>query len=538
MNSTFFISKAASCELRAASYPFQFRENITRNSWLTAHGLIYILFILLFTLLSLTTHAQRRVKLEHADKLKRGKQGEERFERLLGNVVLIQNKTTIYCDSAHFYKKINTVEAFGKVRITEGDSVTVTALSLIYDGDKRTAKLRKNVVFTKLETATLYTDFLDYDRPKNMAFYFNNGKLVDSANVLTSVKGYYNVTTNISAFKKNVVVVNPDYTMTSDSLQYNSKTKTINFVSPTTVIDKDSAVFVYEKGTYNTQQRKSYLEKGQGENETYKIEAKSYSLDDVTKIYRFRGDVVMTSKAEQLIIYGQCSDADKIKNIAKVYDRAYLAKITDEGDTLFMSADTLVSIDSQDPKKKRILAYNNVKIFKKDLQGIADSVEYRMADSVIVFYNKPVLWTDENQLSADSVSMQIENNAVKQIFLKTNAFVVSEDTIIHDFNQIKGRKMTADFKNQKLHRVLVDGNAENLYFALDEKDNSLMGMNKIICSRILIRFKEGKVDTFSSYVKPEAQFIPPHELEDGDRRLRGFSWQVEKRPAKKDVVKN
>jgi lipopolysaccharide export system protein LptA len=538
MISTFILSKASILELRASSCRLQFRHSATRSSWLMARGLIYTLFVLLFTLLSLTAHAQKRVKLERADKLKRGKRGEERFERLLGNVVLIQNKTTIYCDSAHFYKKINTVEAFGKVRITEGDSVTVTALSLTYDGDKRVAKLRKNVVFTKLETATLYTDFLDYDRPKNMAFYFNNGKLVDSANVLTSAKGYYNVTTNISAFKKNVVVVNPDYTMTADSLQYNSKTKTINFVSPTTVVDKDSAVFVYEKGQYNTQQRKSDLGKGQGENETYKIEANSYSLDDVTKIYRFRGDVVMTFKEEKLVIYGQASDVDKLKNIAKVYDRAYLAKITDEGDTLFMSADTLVSIDSTDPKKKRILAYNNVKIFKKDLQGIADSVEYRMADSTIVFYNKPVLWTDENQMSADSVSMQIENNTIKQVFLKTNAFVVSEDTIIHDFNQIKGRKMTADFKNQKLHRVLVDGNAENLYFALDEKDNSLMGMNKIICSRILIRFKEGKVDTFSSYVKPEAQFIPPHELEDGDRRLRGFSWQADKRPTKRDVVKN
>jgi hypothetical protein len=85
--------------------------------------------------------------------------------------------------------------------------------------------------------------------------------------------------------------------------------------------------------------------------------------------------------------------------------------------------------------------------------------------------------------------------------------------------------------------VYVDGKAENLYFAVDEKDNSLMGMNKIICSRILIRFKEGRVDTFSSYVKPEAKFIPPHELQAGDRRLKGFSWQLEKRPVRQDVVK-
>jgi lipopolysaccharide export system protein LptA len=504
---------------------------------LIANSLKPLSLILFVLTLSTATHAQKRVKLQQADRLKRGAKGEEKFERLLGNVILTQNKTTIYCDSAHFYKKKNTVEAFGSVRITEGDSITVTALSLIYDGNERKAKLRKNVVFTKLQTATLYTDYLDYDRPKNTAYYFNNGKLVDSVNVLTSNKGYYNVTSNLSSFKKNVLVTNPDYTMTADSLQYNSKTKIINFVSPTTVVDKDSATFVYEKGQYNTAQKKSDLQQGKGENDTYSIIANNYSLDDFSKVYRFRGDVVMTSKQESLVIYGQASDAYKLKNIAKVYDRAYLAKITDQGDTLFISADTLVSIDSKDPKKKRILAYNNVKIFKNDLQGIADSVEYRVADSTIVFYTKPVLWTDDNQMSADSVSMQIENNTIKRIFLKTNAFVVSEDTIVHDFNQIKGRKMTAEFLNQKLHRVLVDGNAENLYFALDEKENTLMGMNKIICSSILIRFKEGKVDTFSSYVKPEAKFIPPHELTDEDKRLRGFSWQIEKRPTKKDVVK-
>lgn len=506
---------------------------VVRN-YLTFLSVTTVCFLLTSQLFA---QKQRPVKLINADKLKGGQNSAgEKFQRLLGNVVLSQNTATIYCDSAHLYKATNTVEAFGKVKITEGDSVTVTASALTYDGNKRLAKLRKNVIFTKLATATLYTDYLDYDRVKNQAYYFNRGKLVDSVNTLTSVKGYYNVNSNISAFKRDVKLLNPDYTMEADSLQYNTSSKIINFVSPTTVTNKDSATFVYEQGSYNTQQKTSKLEKGTGENESYTITGKSYSLDDFRKIYRIRGDVEMTSKADKLIIYGQASDADKIKNITKVYDRAYLAKITDEGDTLFMRADTLVSIDNKDPKKKRILAYGNVKIYKTDLQGIADSLEYRIADSTLVFYQQPVLWTNENQLSADSISMQIENNTIKRIFLKANAFVVSEDTIIHDFNQIKGRKMTAEFKGQKLHTVWVDGNAENLYFALDEKTNSMMGLNKIICSRILIRFKEGKVDTFSSYVKPEAKFIPPHELEDGDKKLRGFSWQVDKRPARKDVV--
>ena len=148
-----------------------------------------------------SAYAQKKVKLKQADRLQGGRAGEDRFDRVIGNVIFVQNTTTIYCDSAHFFKKRNYIEAFGKVRILEGDSVTITGNKLEYDGNLKLAKLRNNVVFTKLATSTLYTDFLDFDRPKNTAYYFNNGKLVDSINVLTSVKGYYNLTSNMASFK-------------------------------------------------------------------------------------------------------------------------------------------------------------------------------------------------------------------------------------------------------------------------------------------------------------------------------------------------
>jgi lipopolysaccharide export system protein LptA len=481
---------------------------------------------------------QKRVQLKKADKLKgKGSEGEQ---RLIGNVVFEQNKTTIFCDSAYFYKKRNYLEAFGHVKILEGDSVTITGKKLEYDGNEKKARLRDDVVFTKLATATLYTDYLDYIRPTNMAYYFNGGRLVDSINVLTSRKGYYDVNTNMASFKKNVVVKNPDYTMTSDSLQYNSKSKIIYFRTPTKVEKADSSTFVYNSGEYDTKTKQSDLKSGYGESQEYKVESITYQLDDFRKIYKLRGNVVMTSKKENLIIYGQASDYYRSKGLSKVYNNAYLAKVTEGEDTLFMSADTLVAIESQDPAKKRLLAYHHVKIFKKDLQGVADSVEYRAADSTIYFYKNPILWSEGNQMTADSISMLIKNNTIDRIFLDFNAFVISQDTLLN-FNQIKGRKMTAIFRNKKINRVLVDGNGESLYFALEEnkKDSTTnaMGMNKIICSNILIRFKEGKVDNLSFYVQPEASFIPPHELKEEEKKLKGFSWKVAEKPKQEDVVK-
>lgn len=499
------------------------------------------IFLLIFTIFSFSIQAQKVVRIERSDKLSGGKlpDGEE-FQKLIGDVVLVQNQTTIYCDSAYVFKKRNFVEGFGRVRITEGDSVTITGKKLEYDGETKTAKLRNNVVFTKLATATLYTEFLDFNREENMAYYFNGGRLVDSINVLISRKGYYNSTANMASFKKNVNVKNPDYTMTADSLQYNSRTKIIYFRTPTTVVSKDSSTFVYTSGEYNTQSKQSDLKLGSGESVDYQIQGKNFALDDFRKIYKIRTDVVMTHKKENLIIYGQAADYYRNEGISKVYTRAYVAKITDNNDTLFMSADTLVSIEHADPAKKRLLAYHNVKIYKNDLQGSADSVEYRPADSTIYMYINPILWSEGNQMTADSIHMLMKNNSIDRIFLNVNSFVISRDTL-RNFNQIKGRKMTAEFKNQNIHKVYVNGNGESHYFALEEnKKDSIsiaMGMNKIISSSITIRFKEGKVNNLSFYVKPDANFIPPHELKPDDMFLKGFSWKEKEKPKKEDVVK-
>lgn len=485
-------------------------------------------------LIALGMHAQRRVIIKHADELlgARSATGES-FQKLIGKVWLTQSQTAIYCDSAYLYKARNTVEAFGHVRIVEGDSVRVSSHRLEYDGNTRTAKLRSNVVFEKLGMATLYTDYLDYDRIRNMAYYYNKGRLVDSINQLTSYKGYYDVRSNMASFKRDVKVTNPDYTMTSDSLQYNSRTKIIYFRSMTTVVNRDSSTFEYEAGEYDTRIKQYQFRKGILETKSYELEGLNYQLDDIRRFYGIRGAVKMTSKQEELTIHGQAVDYNKAKEICKVFDNPWLEKATSDGDTLYIRADTMVSIDSGDPEQKRLLAYRNVRIFKKDMQGTADSLVYVAHDSTIYFYKNPVLWTQGNQMTADTISMLIKNNTISRVYLTRNAFVISQDTLLH-YNQIKGRNMTAEITDGAINRVYVEGNGESLYFALDER-NAFTGMNKIICSNIMIRFKGGQVDNFTFYVQPDASFIPPHELTPDVQKLKGFMWNQDARPTLSSV---
>src|SRR6185369_9292803 len=209
--------------------------------------------------------------------------------------------------------------------------------------------------------------------------------------------------------------------------------------------------------------------KGNLQTQEYELKGTKLFLDDIRKFYRAQGNVIMTSKAENMNIYGDHGYFDKISGISKVYGHAYVARVTDENDTLFISADTLVSIESKDPKKKRLLAYNHVRIFKSDLQGIADSLVYVASDSILYFYKQPVLWANENQMTSDSIRILLEKKKVSRIYMVSNSFVASQDSL-ENFNQIKGRKMTAFFNGKHIDHVLVEGNGESIYYALQEKE--------------------------------------------------------------------
>lgn len=502
-----------------------------------------LFFVCLF--IAHLSFGQKKIKLVHADDFSGTVKGGVRFERLLGNVAFEQNTTKITCDSAHLFKKDNRLEAFGHVHITD-DSVDITSVRLDYDGNNKMAKLRQQVVFEKIGVAKLYTDFLDYDRLSNKAKYFNGGKLVDTANTLTSKRGYYDVKTNLASFKTEVVGVNKENTLASDTLQYNSKTKIVYFRALTKLVDKEGKTAVYERGIYDTRKKTSTLSEGEMETPSYKVIADHYDIDDYRKLYKVKGHVIMTSKNENLLVFGDDGFYDKKKGISKVWNNSYVAKIDEAGDTLFLSADTLVSIESQEPRKKRLLAYHNVKIFKSDMQGRADSLAYINADSTLFFYRDPILWNKENQMTADSIRMLLRNKKIDRIYMVNNSFVASIDSL-KNFDQIKGRKMTTYFKDKNIDHVIVEGNGESLYYALEEKlvkkDSMLLkityltGMNKMICSNIRINFKNGKINNVNSYVKPDASFFPPHQIEEKDRKLKGFSWREALRPKKKDVVK-
>ena len=494
----------------------------------------YIVFALSFSTLT-TVDAQKKIKLEPgAGQLTGFKKDGVSYTSVKDNVAFTHKGTRFFCDSAVIAKKTNYLEAYGHVKILDGDSITIVADKLLYDGNTRIAQLRSNVVLTQHDRMQIFTDFLDYDRNTSVAYYFNDGKIIDSTNVLTSTKGYYNTRTSIASFKNDVVGKNDDYTMESDTLVYSTKTGIVYFVAPTKLTASDGDIFHHEGGQYNSKEKRSEYEIGTVETTDYYLKGNNMHLDDIRGVYNISGDVLMIAKEDEIYITGQQSIYYKKSSTTKVFDNAVMRMVINQ-DTLYLKADTLVSIDSQADADKRLLAFNNARIYKSNLQAATDSLVYEVADSIMYFYGKPVLWTSGNQLTADSINMVISNEAIDVLNMNNQAFVITQDSLLNH-NQIKGRNMVARFKDNELKKVNVYGNGESIFFMYDEVTNIMMGMNKIICSDITLVFENQILKDASFLVNPEGDFIPPHELKEEDKSLNGFIWYGVLRPKLEDFA--
>ena len=457
------------------------------------------------------------------------------IRKLIGNVSMRQGTTLLYADSMYQYIGRNAVEAFSNVRIIQNDTITITGDRGTYDGDTRKARMVGNVTLRD-PRMTLTTQLLDYDLTNNLAYYSTGGHLQDPKNTLDSQFGYYNTISKVFSFKRNVKLVTPENTIDTDTLQYNTVSKVAYFFGPTRIKGKDKNLYA-ENGTYNTVTKVANF----GRNA--KIETPNYLLggdklfyDELTEYGVATGKVSMISKKDNLEIRGDVGRYWRAQGRAKVYGSRPVMRNISDTDTLYLAADTLVSIEGRPPLNKGsiIYAYRKVQIFRGTLQGRADSLTYDRQDSIIYLSHDPVLWSENNQLTADSMEIRQRRGKIDEMRLFGHAFSIGEDTL-KNYNQVKGRNMVAYFGEKSIKKIDVLGNAESLYYAL-EGDTAVSGINKSLSATMALRFADSKLQTISFLTNPEAQFIPPNELKAEDARLKDFRWRPEDRPTRRQTL--
>lgn len=496
--------------------------------------LLFPLFLTL--LLSHLAGAQEvtQINLVRADNWKYDKQIRADVQRIIGGVVLSHDSAFLYCDSAYLFEKDNRVIAFGNVHVALSDTLNLYSDTLRYDGNTKRARARSNVRLIDNQTV-LTTDTLVYDRNTQIAQYDYWAKIVNDRNILVSQHGYYYTDLKEFFFKNKVLLYNPDYEMRSDTLKYNTVTEVAYFFGPTEIVSKDKQDSIYcENGWYDTRfDRSRFRKNSRIWHEVQFLTGDSLYYERKNGFGQVFNNAVIKDTLQDVILTGNYGELRRKAGRAFMTDRA-VAILVDKKDSLFMHADTVMATFDTSQHIKRVFCYYKVKFFRYDIQGLCDSLVYRGQDSVLTMYRDPVLWSGPNQLTADSVRMTMLNGQADSLFMFNSTFIISKDDT-NRFNQIKGRNLTAKFRNNELYKINIMGNAQTLYYAREE-DRTLIGINKAIASNMLIFLEKNQLQSITYIEKPEAHLIPEKEFPPQELKLKGFKWYEEQRPLRKEDI--
>lgn len=504
---------------------------------------LLILFILSFSIL---TFAQERkqIEIEYAPYMtfEQDKPDATILTRDGSDQVHIKHKgIEMWCDEAIYYGKEDFIEAYGSVRVKQGDSINMTSKYVEYSGKTQLAYASGDVVLID-PNSKLYTDILHFDRIKQQAYYNQKGKVVrDTSGTITSTVGRYYVNSKKYQFMDNVKLVNPEYEIDTERLDFYTESGYAFMFGPTTITSETSVIYC-ERGFYNTNNDTGYFVKKSKINYDDRIvEGDSVYFDRNKNFASATNNITVIDTLNKSIIKGHYAEVFREKDSVFITKRA-LAITEQENDSIFMHSDTLMVTGP--PDERIIRGYYNAKMFKSNLSGKADSIHMNQKTGLtqlINFYDvdadafskkeHPVLWHFESQITGDSIHLisNTKNETLDSLKVFNSAFVISKDSLGDGFNQISGKVLYGLFENNELNTIDVIKNAETIYY-LRNSENELIGIDKSKSGSIKIFISENQIDELRKINQIGGKTYPEEDFPEKERKLKGFIWRNEERP--------
>jgi len=475
---------------------------------------------------------------------------------LAGNVRLKQGNSIFECDSCVITKRINLFEAFGNVHINDSDTANVYSDHLRYLTDRKIAYLDGNVKLTDGK-GVLTTPTLEYDMNTKVGIYRNGGRVVNKETVLTSDEGYYYADIKDVYFKKNVKLKDPSYDLQSDSLLYNTGTEIVRFIAETLVKDSTNRTIKTREGFYD--KRTGKAEFGQHPIITDKdiqVTGERIISDDSLGITQIFGRGIIVDTANKTTVIADTIFYNK-KNESFLAFAKPLMIVEQDQDSIFIAADTLFSarltdlygskdsvakkdtlkevkiIDTKtkDSTNRYFEAFRNVRIFSDSLQAVCDSMFYSFKDSVFRLYDDPVVWSQENQITGDTILLFTKNKKADRMQVFKNSFIAS--FVKHEiFNQVKSTRMDAYFIDGNIDSVRARGSAECVYYIQDE-DSAFTGINQSNAELMDVYFKEKELQRVVFRTAVKGTIWPMKQKTPKEMHLQNFKWRDAERPKTK-----
>ena len=497
---------------------------------------------LLFVLFSLFISAKRadpdRVYLIHADELTYDRWRNNGAQVLVGNVQFEHAGAKLYCDSANFFEVSNSFEAFGHVRMVQGDTLSLVSDYGYYDGNEQIMQALYNVIL-KNRTTTLYTDSLFYDRIWNLGYFQEGGRLVDNATTLTSDWGEYHTDTKMAIFYYDVHMVDKQFLLTTDSLYYDTRHKRAHIVGPSDITSGRSHIYS-ELGFYNTiTEEAELLNRSVLTNDGKRLVGDSLWHNGKTGHNEAFRNVVFTDTINRNQLYCNYGVYEDSTGYAMCTDNA-MAVDYSQRDSLFMHADTFKVFSYNlhtDSVYRELHAYHKVRAYRIDLQAVCDSLVYTSLDSCMTLYKDPIVWNMNQQLLGEVIEVFMKDSVVDHAHVINQAFSIEELREKECYNQVSSKEMFAFFTNGEIHEAQAKDNVLVAYYPEDQADSSYVGLVSMTTSQLRMFMANRKLERIWT-PKSDGTMYPMTQIPPDKRYLEGFAWFDYVRPLSKQDIFN
>lgn len=500
-----------------------------------------LLYISLTVAVTITYYSQvdaqqrKEIVIEQANQMRNLKIDGQEIRRLIGDVIIRHDDVTMKCDSAYEYVGTNHFDAFSRVVIIQ-ENTTLYGDTLRFNGNTKTGKVRGDTVKLVDEEATLITQFLDFNTQQNSAFFYNGGIITTSDSHFSSQRGYFYSNQDRYVFSGDVAYKDPDILVNTDSLEYHSNTETIYFFGPSRIYGEKEYLYS-EEGWHNRSNNQSEFQTN-----TYIDNGNQRLFGDIVFYDQQRGYAKLTNNGciidstRKLILYGHEIEYFEETEYSEVRKDPLAISISEQGDSLYYRGDLLIgesikdSINTDSTLYQLLKGDGNVRFYRKDIQGVCDSMVFHEQDSILFMHKSPILWNESHQLTANDIKILFKNDNIDRMEFHGASFVSSQEDSTR-FNQIKGREMIGYFQNGNLVKLNVNGNGETIYYVRDE--GKLSAVNKAESSRLTIALRDSKISSIMFRNEPKATLFPIAKAELQDVMLSGFEWHNSKRPLSK-----
>ncbi|HET8839651.1 MAG TPA: OstA-like protein [Flavobacteriaceae bacterium] len=461
--------------------------------------------------------------------------GASILKKVKNQVVFTHEGIKVWCDLAIFYQQENFFKAFGNVRMMQGDTITMNSGYAEYNGNTKFAFASEKV---ELQTPnnTLTTDTLFFNRKKQQAYYRSGGVLKDSASTITSKIGRYYMEDEKYSFVSDVVVINPEYHINTEQLDFYNETGHAYLYGPSTIKSEDNTIYC-ERGFYDTRGDTGYFVKNSTIHyKNRKLQGDSIFFDRDSGFASATNHIKVTDTANNTLITGHYAQVYKKKDSVFITKRALISTLQGK-DSIFVHSDTIMVTGK--PENRVVRGFYEVRMFSETMSGKCDSIYINEKNGITKMLGNPVVWSGAGQITGDTIHLlnDVKTDKLDSLRVFENAFIVQKDSI-EGFNQVKGKRMYGLFKENELYEVNLIQNTETIYY-LRNSESELIGIDKTLASSIKILLKNREVKDIFYYTNVDGTTYPDEDLPKNARRLRGFNWRGDERlHSKKDLFLN